>query len=331
MGKKKIRSKSETVTGLAVLAVLAVIGTMVFFQQFHFNPAVKARNALAELDKGIEKDSSPLFPLPQNLMVMTPVETFTPGTLYEKIDGQADLYTGSGFVQLKSQRYVMTGNKKMWFEAFRYDMGTTDNAFSVYSQQNRQEGRQLDWAQFAYSVPNALFFVHGHDYIEMRAANTSDDLIAVMHKMAREYVGKNVLKRAIVSGLSWFPEEGLDSKSVSMVSSNAFGFERLNEVYTAEYTIKGRKVTAFISKRANPKEAEELAAAFDAFYLEYGGTELAKGFPSANGKAIGIMDSIDIIFSRGVYLAGVHEAQDMDIARELAKRLYEKIGDMNSE
>ena len=43
------------------------------------------------------------------------------------------------------------------------------------------------------------------------------------------------------------------------------------------------------------------------------------------------MDSIDIIFSRGVYLAGVHEAQDMDIARELAKRLYEKIGDMSSE
>ena len=275
--------------------------------------------------------SSSLFPLPENLSIMTPIETFNPGTLYEKIDGQADLYTGSGFVQLESQRFVMTGNREMWFEAFKYDMGTTDNAFSVYSQQYRQEGRPLDWAQFAYSVPNALFFVHGHDYIEMRAANTSEDLIAVMHKMARDYVEKNASKRTTVAGLSWFPAEGLDGKSVTMVSSNAFGFEGLNDVYTAEYTIKGKKVTAFISRRETPKAAAELASAFDAFYMEYGGRELAKGIPSANGTAIEIMDSIDIIFSRGVYLAGVHEAQDMDIASELAKRLYEKIGETGSE
>lgn len=331
MLEKKIRSKSETITGLIILAVLVLIGTMVFLRQSQFNPGVKARIALAAQEKGTVKKSSPLFPMPENLSVMTPIETFTPATLWKKIDGEADLYTGSGFVQLKSQRYVMTGNNKMWFEAFRYDMGNTDNAFSVYSQQYRPAGRKLGWARFAYSVPNALFFVHGHDYIEMRAANTSRDLIAAMHKMAREYVGNNVLKRATVAGLSWFPEKGLDSKSVTMVSSNAFGFERLNEVYTAEFTIKGKKVTAYISKRANPKEAAELAAAFSHFYMEYGGKQLAKGFPSANGRAIEIMDSINVIFSRGIYLAGVQEAQDMGIARELAERLYKKIGDMSSE
>jgi hypothetical protein len=328
---EKIGKKSETITGLVILAVLVLIGITIYFQQFQYNPAVKARSDLALLEKEIEKGSSSLFPLPENLSIMTPVETFTPETLYEKIDGQADLYLASGFVQLKSQRYVRTDNQEMWFEVFKYDMGTTDNAFSVYSQQYRDEGRQMDWARFAYSVPSALFFVHGQDYIEMRAANTSDDIINLMHKMAQEYVEKNVLEKATIAGLSWFPEEGLEDKSVAMVSSNAFGFDRLNQVYTAEYLIDGVKVTAYISKRSNTQEAAELAAAFADFYLEYGGNELETGFPSVNGKSIEIMDSINIIFSRGAFLAGVHEAGNMDIARELANRLYEKIGDMIGE
>jgi hypothetical protein len=48
---------------------------------------------------------STLVSLPENLSEMTPLENFTPETLYEKINGQADLYLASGFLQLKSQRY----------------------------------------------------------------------------------------------------------------------------------------------------------------------------------------------------------------------------------
>ena len=328
---KQNRNKTETISGIIILVVLVLIGAMIFRRQFEFNPAVEARRALATMDQNADTGAGTLFPISKKLKAMTPVETFTPGTLYEKIDGQADLYLAAGFVQLKSQRYVMTNNPDMWFEAFRYDMGTSDNAFSVYSQQYREEGSELKWTRFAYSVPNALFFVHGQEYIEMRAANTSDELIALMHEMARKYVENNALGKITVAGIGWFPEEGLDSKSVSMVSANAFGFDRLDRVYTAKYTINGKDVTAYISKRSSPEKAAELAEAVANFYLEYGGSELAAGFPSKNGRTVEVMGSIDIMFSRGVYLAGVHEAPDRDAAREMAKRLYEKIGDISSE
>ncbi len=317
---------------MVILAILVFIGMMVFNQQFRFNPAVTAQSALeAGMEQAIPDEPSTLVSLPEDLHVMTPLESFGPDTLYEKINGQADLYLASGFVQLKSQRYAQTGNQDMWFEVFKYDMGTIENAFSVYSQQYRDDGRPLEWTEFAYAVPNALFFVHGQDYIEMRAASTSEELFASMEGVAKEYVASNVLEEATVSGFAWFPEKDLDKKSLTLVVSNAFGFERLNQVYTAKYQIDGKTVTAYVSKRASAAEAAELASAFSEYFLRFGGQELRAGFPSQNGKIIEIMDTFNIIFSEGPYLAGVHEAMNMEIARELVSRLHRKIGVISGE
>jgi hypothetical protein len=326
LAKKRTRIKGETLLGLVILAILVFIGIMVFNQQFQFNRAVTAQSVLeAGMKQATSDEPSTLVSLPDGLRVMTPLESFNPNTLYEKINGQADLYLASGFIQLKSQRYAQTENQDMWFEVFKYDMGTIENAFSVYSQQYRDDGRPLEWTEFAYAVPNALFFMHGQDYIEMRAASTSEELVASMEGVAKEYVASNILEEATVAGFAWFPEKGLDKKSVAMVVSNAFGFERLNQVFTAEYPIDGMTVTAYISERDSTAEAAELASAFSEYFLRFGGQELGAGFPSQNGKIIEIMDTYNIIFSEGPYLAGVHEAMNMEIARELASRLHKKI------
>ena len=332
MAKKRTRTKGETLLGFLILAILALIAVMVFFQQFQFNPAVTAQSAL---EGGMEESSSARFstlvPLPENLSEMTPLESFTTETLYEKINGQADLYLASGFLELKSQRYVQTDNKDMWFEVYKYDMGTTENAFSVYSQQYRDDGHALEWTEFAYSVANALFFVHGQDYMEMRAASTNEDLVASMHNVAKKYVESHTLEKATIAGFSWFPQEDLDTKSVSMIVSDAFGFESLDQVFTAEYRIDGVTVTGFMSQRAGARDAAELASAFQDYFLRFGGQELEAGFPSPNGKTIEIMDTINIIFSDGAYLAGVHEALNIEIDSELASRLYKRIGVMSGE
>lgn len=330
--EKRAQKKNEIMIGLIILAVLALICMRIILKQYGFSSPVTAQSAPKAVETGTgpgsSTESASLISLPENFSVMTPLEIFTPDTLYEKINGQADLYLGSGFFQLKCQRFVHPDSPDMWFEVFKYDMGTADHAFSVYSQQYRDDGQSLDWAPFGYSVANALFFVHGQDYIEMRTNSTSHELMMVMHTVAKEYVENNALETVTIAGIGWFPEQGLNPKSITMVSSNAFGFERLNRVYTARYLIDGKTVTAFISQRADDQEAAELAFAFGRFYSQFGGQELTTGFPSPNGKTIEIMDSIHIIFSEGIYLAGVHEAQDMDVARELASRLHTKIGTM---
>jgi hypothetical protein len=332
LAKKRTRRKGETLLGFLILALLAIIAVIVFFQQFQFNPAVTAQSALEEgKEHSVSAQFSTLVPLPENLRQMTPLESFTPETLYEKIDGQADLYLASGFRQLECQRYVQTDNQDMWFEVFKYDMGTIENAFSVYSQQYRDDGHPLEWTEFAYSVANALFFVHGRDYIEMRAASTSDELVASMHDVAKRYVETHPLEKATIAGLSWFPKEDLDTKSMAMVVSNAFGFEGLNQVFTAEYRIDGITVTGYMSQCASAREAAELASAFQDYFLRFGGQELEAGFPSPSGKTIEIMDTTNIIFSDGPYLAGVHEALNIEVARELASRLHKQIGVMIGE
>ena len=44
-----------------------------------------------------------------------------------------------------------------------------------------------------------------------------------------------------------------------------------------------------------------------------------------------MLKPINIIFSDGAYLAGVHEAMNIEIARELASRLHKQTGVMSGE
>jgi hypothetical protein len=195
LAKKRTRTKSETFVGFLILAILALISVLVFLQQFRFNPAVTAQSVFeGGMEGSSSAQTSTLVPLPENFIEMTPLESFTPETLYEKINGQADLYLAFGFLQLISQRYVQADNQDMWFEVFKYDMETTENAYSVYDYQYRDDGNPLEWAENAYSVANALFFVHGQNYLEMRAASMSDDLVASMHEVAKNYVKTNALE-----------------------------------------------------------------------------------------------------------------------------------------
>ena len=66
-------------------------------------------------------------------------ESYGPDTLWEKINGQAEFYLPAGFKSLESQLYVVADNAEMYIEVNIFDMGSPLNAFSVFSQQQRDD------------------------------------------------------------------------------------------------------------------------------------------------------------------------------------------------
>jgi K+ transporter len=72
--KKRTRTNGETLLGFLILAILALIGVMVFYQQFQFNPAVTAQSALeGSMEQFSSAQLSSLVPLPENFTEMTPL------------------------------------------------------------------------------------------------------------------------------------------------------------------------------------------------------------------------------------------------------------------
>jgi hypothetical protein len=310
-GKDNETKSPRTFTWIGILWVFALFAVTCLFISSPANPGGDHAPALVTPSGGLKPLGSP--------------EVFGRDNLYEKIDGQAELYLSSGLVSMRSQWFGEAEVPDPMVEVNVYDMGDGLNAFSVYSMQRREGGKKVDLVQFAYGTENALYFVHGRYYVEMIASTDSGETFSEMVKLAEDFVRDTPVNAAWIEGLDLFPKENLDQDSVSMIAKNAFGFDLLDRVFTAAYTLGKDKVTAFVSRRKTPREAKRLGSGLHEFFLSFGGKDLEPDVEIEGAKLVQIMGRFEIIFCVDSYLAGVHEAPTKREAEELAERLAKRL------
>ncbi|MGE5310975.1 MAG: DUF6599 family protein, partial [Nitrospirota bacterium] len=271
--------KTESLIGYAILLVLVVTAGSLFLTQFHYNAAVLTPSALQPESSSPSAAPRPdLGALaPEGLVALSQPETFGPENLSEKIDGKAELYLSAGFVQLLTQRFSRKGNPQAWLEFFLYDMGSSKNAFAVYSVQRREDGQRIDLGDFADTTEDALFFVHGQYYAEVIAPALGKGAAEILPALGRGVVEKVKASREGMAELALFPAEHLKRETISLLAADAFGFDRFRWVFTAQYRMGDTELTAFLSQQARAAEAAELAAAYHQFLLNNGGKDVKPG------------------------------------------------------
>jgi len=332
----KNTSPRQTLLSMVILSILIVIAVSIFVTQYHFNPAVLKKDALLQASN--KNKSSPqlvsnayFVPLPEGLKPLTETEIFDARNLSDKIDGKAELYLSAGFTRLVSQRFRDEREPDLWMEAFVYDMGSSQNAFSVFSAQRRQDAKSLDLAQYAYRTPNALFLAHGRYYIEIITSKVSEQMPPSLKMMAETFIHNTPVETAVINETELFPKQKLIDNSIALISSNAFGYDGFNQIYTAEYEVNDHRLLAYLSHRKTPAKAKELVSAYTAFLLAYGGQNIKTQLPIKDARLIEILDAYEIVFFHGSYLAGIREATTIDEAKTLATQLYHRIKEGSNE
>jgi hypothetical protein len=325
-------SKTETWVGYAILLVLVVIAGGIFLIQSRYEQSI--------LKPGLLQTESPSqdVPLtsslrdliqfaPDSLTPLTPPETFGPENLSDKINGKAELYLSAGFVGLVSQRFAIENEPTVWMEAFIYDMGSPRGSYAVYSLQKRSEATELDTGDFAYRTENALYFVHGSYYVEIVASVAQESMAKLILSFGDNFVGKTTAGSEAINEFSLFPSKYLNKASISLLPSDAFGFQQFDSIFTAQYEVEDTELTAFLSQRKSPAEAVRLVESYTSFLREFGGTELRSTLNIPGVKLVEIMDTFELIFSRGSILAGVHAAENRKAAEELALILNQSLAE----
>jgi len=315
---------------MVILSILVVIGVGMWITQSRFNPGVLQKSAFLP-GPNKDKPSSQLspnayfVPLPEGILPLTATEIFDARNLSDKIDGKAELYLSAGFTRLVSQRFKDERDANLWMEAFVYDMGNSQNAFSVFSAQRREGAESLGLAQHAYRTSNALFLTHGRYYVEIIASKASGQVLEPVRMMAETFVHNTPAEAVTLNETELFPKQELVKNSIVLISSNAFGFDGFDKIYTAEYEFDDSRLTAYLSHRKTPVEAREMASAYARFLLAYGGQNVEGKLPIKDARLIKILDTFEIVFSHDSYLAGTREAATMDQAKTLAIQLYHRI------
>jgi len=328
--------KKETYISICIIIILAGIGTGVFIKQFYFNPAVLSIQQLMP-EENTSPDSVPdpmdsengnkLIPVPEGMDSMTMPEKFGPDTLYEKINGKAELYLTAGFKLLLCHRLKVkeSGEPGLWMEVYVYQMDSGKNAFAVYSRQRRNDGVALDLAEFSYKTQNAVFFTHGKYYVEVVGSAPEEKLFRFMNDFAGRFIKNIAVKSSRKKEFELFPKEGLVPKSISLIPSNAFGYEKLNNIYIATYKKEGQQATLFLSNRKTSKDAEDLSNGYKTFLEMFGGKILPLDIGVENALLVEIFGTYELFFTTGEYFCGVHESGDIESAKEMGRILFQSM------
>jgi hypothetical protein len=321
---------AETGIGIFLLVFLAGIAGWVYSTQSHFDPGFYSSAIMKDgIDQGRRNslpppDSSPVPSyLPETLIPIGPEETFDSETLSDKIDGKAELYLSSGFVKLSARRFARKTDPKKWLELFIFVMDDPTRAFSVYSTQKRKDALPVDFSASAYATEDALFFANGPDYVEI--ISSSRDLAGEMTALGKNFIESRPEYAVRQTEPSLFPPESLDESSVSLIMSDVFGFSGLDRVYTARYGPENDQVTAFISKRRDPEEAAALAVAYGRFLLDNGGVESGELTGMPDSKIYKVFDTYEVVLHRGEFLAGAHEADSIERAKDVTSRISRRL------
>jgi len=99
----------------------------------------------------------------------------------------------------------------------------------------------------------------------------------------------------------------------------------MKNTFTARYEIAGETLTVFLCRQLDNRNAVKLADSYHSFLLANGAQIKARDININNARIIDFYGSVEIVFTSGTYVAGVHEAESETTAVKTAALLYQKL------
>ena len=241
-------------------------------------------------------------------------QVFSPKTLYEYINGAADLYLSYEFQDLQVAEYK--GEKKTGVTVEVYRHKDPIQAFGIYSQERLANAKFLDLGAQGYYEPNVMNYLTGPYYVKINGFNTGEDdekVLMPFAKMVAEVLGE---KTSLPPILSSFPGEGKKKNSEKFISKNFLGYSFFRSGYTAEYEASGKKFKIFVIQG---KDQEDCRAMMEKYLKQTGseGQNPSDGTYRLKDKYHGEVD----IFLKGKFIWGILDLNEPNLRDQYLRKL----------
>jgi hypothetical protein len=328
-------SVAEKVVGAVILLFLAGLGGVVVFALTFHGEAERTAVATAE---GTSKPAGHAgeqaaagykpFELPKlNKAGWTgpeQVQSFSPETVHQKIDGRDGLYLAYGIVGMTFGTYKFTGNQERYVDVYVYDMGRSFNAFGSYKAEYAEGMPATKIGRGGYQAERSLFYWKGGDYVQLIAGDgvTKED-DPILLDLARQ-IGAQIPDDATpLWGDDVLPKTGRKPNSLGYERINAFSLDFLKDVFRADYTDGSSQYAMFIHRAASAEAARKVLDEYAAYLGKHGkvlSRQETQGGQTLVGEATGMFD---VVFCKGPYVGGVNGAERRELAEKKAAAFRE--------
>jgi len=164
-------------------------------------------------------------------------ETFTRETLFEHIDGQADLFVRYGFDKSVFAIYRKLDTSADKIDVDIYDMGNSLQAFGVFSR-FRQDESPANIGLDSYMSDRYALFYKGKYFVILQATESNP---SALKRLALDIESLILDSSAPPQEIGYFPKSGLKPGSIEYFPDGLLGHQFLKRGFKASYVENGEQ------------------------------------------------------------------------------------------
>ena len=172
--------------------------------------------------------------IPKEWTLIHGPQTYNKKTLFEHINGQAELYLKYGFRQSVFAIYQDNKKAQNQIEVDIYDMGNVVQAFGVFSR-FRNEDRPGGFGLDSFLDDHTALFYKGKYYVMLYATESNTDSLRQFSKLISSKISD---PSPPPKEISYFPKNGLKPGSIQYFSEGLLGHQFLKRGFQGTYVEK---------------------------------------------------------------------------------------------
>jgi len=238
-------------------------------------------------------------------------DVYTPGNLWDLINGAAESYLSYDFVDLHLGDYENASGTVIHAEVYRHS--ATVNAYGIYAAERSPEYQFLEVGTQGYLEEGVLNFLTGQFYIKLYSTDSGAEVQDALVKIGQKISGHLDQENNLPEILKLFPSSGQMPYSDQYIRENFIGFDFLHSAFTVGYE-GGFKL--FVIQGNDTNEIKEMAKQYLAFTKQ--------DIDPSSDSALTFKDPYngDIpSIIQGSYLVGIIDGSDNEKARSLLTEL----------
>jgi hypothetical protein len=297
--------------------LIVLITACAFFALFSLSPVraadetVKGILPTAECGKGWALDGS--------------VTLFSPDTLFEHINGEAELYFPYGFEALAAAVYTNKANPEQSVLADVYRMSSPLNAFGIYSNYRKARSEAAPVGAEGFVSSTQLMFYQDRYFIRLQSSGPELDKSVFL--ACGRAVAKNLPADAGPPGeLKILRVPGVVLRSARYIARSLLGYAFFRRGVTADAVLQGERVQVFAVPEDSADGAQKAFASYASYLRSSGKNVDIKEIPGGSS-----LTAVDPLYGgvaaeqSGRHIIGVIRLKDPSAAKDLIRSMRERL------
>ncbi len=282
----------------------------------------------------------PVFAAEDSIKNILPTPGFVPGwvmkervtlynsdTLFDHINGEAELYFPYGFDMLATATYVNKKDPEVWVVVDVYRMGSLLDAFGIYSNYRKADAAGAVIGAEGFVSSSQLMFYQNRYFVRIQvtgASSLEQEIFVACGRRVSLSLPPHAGRPGELEVLAGIP--GVVTKSERYLAQSLLGYAFFRRGMIAEAMLGSERVQIFVVFEHSPDAARK---AFDNYrsYLKAEGREM-----NVTGTADRIsLTAVDPLYGgvfveqSGPYLIGAIRMKEASAAKRIVEQLRERL------